>query len=130
MSSIYYPMVDISTHCDALSGWYLHEIYPQSETPQLVQIANIDIDYRPGVYHSRRQYLSPDKVICHIFHDSKTILRVWDYRLNASVSFMTPVDVKDANFSEVIHFPSLGQQCRVYIIYRCALFRRLSSFYI
>ena len=72
------------------SSCSVYEIYPQSETPHITQIAHLD-DLDPSVYPP--DYLLPDTVIwCGINRDKdQTIFRVWDYRLNHSISFAVDV---------------------------------------
>ena len=60
---------------------YVYELYPQSETPRLTQIAHLDFDY------PMKAYLLPGTVIWLYFVIDRIILRVWDYRLNHSISF-------------------------------------------
>ena len=64
-------------------GCSVYEIYPQSETPQLIQIAHLDFD--PSMDPPAR--LLPDKVIWYGFYEDKMVFRVWDFRVNHSISF-------------------------------------------
>ncbi|KAF8801207.1 hypothetical protein BYT27DRAFT_7198526 [Phlegmacium glaucopus] len=65
-----------------------YEIYPQSETPQLTQIAHLDF----AQSHPRYRYILSDNIIWYAALPNEIIFRVWDYRLNASVSFTAEVD--------------------------------------
>ena len=65
--------------------YYLYEIYPQSETPHLIQIARLDVGPQ------EHTVLLPGTVIWFGFYEDKTIFRVWDYRLNHSISFSVDV---------------------------------------
>ena len=70
----------------------VYEIYPQSETPCLTQIAHLDFD----LTKNRPALLLPCTVISYDFldyDDSIVVFRVWDYRLNHSISFSVDVDV-------------------------------------
>ena len=61
----------------------VYEIYPQNETPRLTQIAHLD--FNPA---ATMTFLSPGTVIwCDCFSD-RMVFRVWDYRLNHSISFI------------------------------------------
>ncbi|KAF8801190.1 hypothetical protein BYT27DRAFT_7342089 [Phlegmacium glaucopus] len=70
-----------------------YEIYPQSETPQLTQIAHLDFAY------SRYRYILSDNIIWYTPLPHEIIFRVWDYRLNASVSFTAEVDVAKVDYN-------------------------------
>ena len=72
--------------CFFSSSCSIYEIYPQSETPHITQIAHLD-DLDPSV--NLPVYLLPGTVIwCDIDRDEhQTVFRVWDYRLNHSISF-------------------------------------------
>ena len=68
------------------SSCFVYEIYPESETPHITQIAHLD-DLDPS--NDPPVYLLPDTVVwCGINRDKdQTVFRVWDYRLNHSISF-------------------------------------------
>jgi len=66
-------------------GCHVYEIYPQSETPQLIQIAQLDFD--PSTV--AEAHLLPDKVIWSRFCDDRIVFTIWDFRLNHSISFST-----------------------------------------
>ena len=69
----------------------VYEIYPQSETPHLSQIAHLDSD--PFVGHP--VHLLPGTLIWYNFiHENRIIFTVWDYRLNHSINFSVDVDVE------------------------------------
>ena len=67
----------------------VYEIYPQNEAPHLTQIAHLDFD--PSKKLSA--LLVPGTVIWNSLYDDKIVFRVWDYRLNHSISFSVDVDV-------------------------------------
>ena len=79
----------------------IYEIYPQSETPRLIQIAHLDID--PS-RRDRPAYLLPGTVIWHNFHGDKVNFMVWDYRLNHSIKFSVDVDVQIFQFYLEVYF--------------------------
>ncbi|KAF8812954.1 hypothetical protein BYT27DRAFT_7239602 [Phlegmacium glaucopus] len=68
------------------TGCSVYEIYPQSETPQLTEIARLDIN------KGFLAYLLPDKVIWYGFCNDNMVVRVWDFRRNYSTSFSADVD--------------------------------------
>ena len=59
----------------------VYEIYPQSDTPRLSRIAHLD--FEPPVM----AYLLPGTLIWRYFVMDRIVLKVWDYRLNHSISF-------------------------------------------
>ena len=67
----------------------VYEIYPQSETPHLTQIAHLDFDH----FENPSFYLLPGTVIWYRFYADRIVFRVWDYRLNHSINFSVDVDV-------------------------------------
>ena len=68
----------------------VYEIYPQSETPHLTQIAYLNFD--PS--KDPPAHLLPATVVWYGFYeDNRIVFRVWDYRLNHSISFSVDVDV-------------------------------------
>ena len=78
----------------------IYEIYPESETPNLTQIAHLDLDpsKSPGVC------LLPGTVIWHDLYRDRIVFRVWDYRLNHSISFSVDVDVDNFDFDLKVYF--------------------------
>ena len=83
------------SHCS------IYEIYPQSETPRLTQIAHLDLDNCPEV---EDPYLLPETVIFWYFSEdnlNKIVFTVWDYRLNHSTSFSFDGIDADIEYSEV-----------------------------
>ena len=78
----------------------VYEVYPQSETPHLTQIAHLDLDPSKGP----RAHLLPSTVIWYGFYEDKIVFRVWDYRLNHSVSFSADVDVGNYDYDLEVHF--------------------------
>ena len=66
----------------------IFEIYPENETPTLTQIAHLDIDHSKYL----QVCLLPGTVIWHVLYEDIIVFRVWDYRLNHSISFSVDVD--------------------------------------
>jgi hypothetical protein len=62
----------------------LYEIYPQSESPLLTQIARLECIDPPA-------HLLTDTLV--YFHEDRMVFRVWDYRSNYSTCFSTDIDV-------------------------------------
>ena len=60
----------------------IYEIYPQSETPRLTQIAYLD-NFDP----SMKAYLLPGTVIWLYPVMDRLFFKVWDYQLNHSITF-------------------------------------------
>ena len=61
----------------------VYEIYPESETPHLTKIAHLDFEhtkYSPA-------HLLPEMVIWYGSYEDKVVFRIWDYRLNHSITF-------------------------------------------
>ena len=91
-------------------NWYfresctVYEIYPQSETPHLTQIAYLA--FIPSVF--RLAFLLPGTVIWpEAYYRDTIVFRVWDCRLNHSISFSAAVDADNFKFKrdiEVFHF--------------------------
>ena len=69
---------------------FVYEIYPQSETPHLTQIAHLD--FNP--IEDSSVHLLPGRVIWYDLHKDRVVFRVWDYRLNHSISFSVDVEVE------------------------------------
>ena len=68
----------------------IFEIYPQSETPMLVQIADLEwLSSEESPYH-----FLPDTLIYRTFHEDRIVFRVLNYRTNHSARFSADVDVK------------------------------------
>ena len=68
----------------------IFEIYPQSETPLLTQIAHLDwFSSKDELTH-----LLPDTLICRFVHEDRLVFRVVDYRTNYSICFSADVGVK------------------------------------
>jgi hypothetical protein len=91
---------DIFTHGDTRYSYEncsCYEIYPQSKTPQLTQIAYLDFSHFPNNCRDQ-SYILSDYIIWYNFVPYRRgpgiILRVWDYQLNASASFIGEVDLK------------------------------------
>ena len=76
------------SHCS------VYEIYPQSETPHITLIAHLGLD--PS--NDPQVHLLPDTLIWFGFNEDRDhiVFRVWDYRLNHSISFT--VDVSDSDY--------------------------------
>ncbi|KAF8802299.1 hypothetical protein BYT27DRAFT_7197407 [Phlegmacium glaucopus] len=75
-----------------------YEIYPQSKTPQLIQIACLDFHHFPGPYCGQ-SYILSDNIILYNYFSHGIALKVWDYRLNASASFTAEVDAKKFDYN-------------------------------
>jgi hypothetical protein len=76
---------------------FIYEIYPQSETPHLTQIAHLDLtgnDY----------LLLPGTLIWFTFYEAMVVFWVWDYRLNRSISFSVDVDVDKFEYKLKVNF--------------------------
>ena len=67
----------------------VYEIYPQRKTPHLTQIAHLDFYPSNG---PPPRHLLPGKVIWFVLYGDRIFFRVWDYRLNCSISFSVDVD--------------------------------------
>jgi hypothetical protein len=97
---VYWSIVN----CFFRKNCFVYEIYPQSETPHLTQIAslyfNFDLDFAP----SDGSYLLPGTVIWDSFYDDRIIFWVWDYRLNHSINFSVDVDVDKLDFNLEVYF--------------------------
>ena len=73
---------------------FVYEIYPQSETPHLTQIALVHFNaLNPQEYP--QPLLLPGTVIWYGLYKDRIVFRVWDYRLNHSISFSVDIDVDD-----------------------------------
>ena len=81
---------------------FVYEIYPQSETPHLTQIAHLDL--KP--FMDLRPLLLPDTVIwfgySRVKHNS--VFRIWDYQLNHSIYFSIDVDYDQFITAKVYNF--------------------------
>ena len=71
----------------------LYEIYPQSETPHLTQIAHIDFDKEEDRPSTLFFSLLPGTMIWHNFYGDGIVFRIWDYRLNHSINFSVDIHV-------------------------------------
>ena len=78
----------------------VYEIYPQSETPHLTQIAHLD--FNPD--EDPPAYLLPGTVIWHTSYHDRIVSRVWDYRLNHSTCFSVDVDVEKFEHDIDVYF--------------------------
>jgi len=72
----------------------IFEIFPQSEIPQLTQIAHLD--WFPP--EEDPVHLLSDTLICRVFYEDRIVFRVVDYRTNFSTTFSVDVDVKKFGF--------------------------------
>ena len=86
-------------------NWSVHEIYPESETPHLTQIAHLD-GLVLDTPNDPPAYLLPVTVIWFDFRENSIVFIVWDYRLNHSTSFSVDVDVKKFEFDLEVYFIS------------------------
>jgi hypothetical protein len=78
----------------------IYEIYPESETPHLTQIAHLDL-------HSSKNppsFLLPRIVIWNNFYEDRIVFIIWDYRLNHSISFSVDVDVEKFEYDLRVYF--------------------------
>ena len=78
----------------------VYEIYPESKSPHLTLIGHLDFD--PTKDPSA--YLLPGKVIWYGFYEDRIIFRVWDYRLNHSISFCAEVNCRAIEFNLQVYF--------------------------
>ena len=84
----------------------VYEIYPKSETPHLTQVAHLDFeppeDFEPpGDFGA---LLLPGTVIWNGFCDDMMVFKVWDYRLNHSISFYVDVQVDISALDLKVYF--------------------------
>jgi len=79
---------------------FVHEIYPQSETPHLTQIAHLDFDPTKNL----GLHLLPGTVIWFGYYEDRIVFWVWDYRLNHSTSFSVDVDVNKFETDFEVYF--------------------------
>jgi hypothetical protein len=80
----------------------VYEIYPESEMPHLTQVAHLQNDFDPSNRIST--HLLPGTVIWFSFYRDRIVFRVWDYRLNHSISFSVDVDVEKYEFDFEVYF--------------------------
>lgn len=93
------PLADGNTfYRDRDEDCYVYEIFPQSKTPQLTQIANRSFSTRSK---RRQAYSLPNKVISYAFYGKSLMFTVWDYRLSHSVCFMADIDLNFRRIPEV-----------------------------
>ena len=85
----------------------VYEIYPKSESPHLTQIAHHDVD--PSITY--RACLLPGTVICYGFFPDRIVFRVWDYRLNHSISFSADVELDKFEFNPQVYFLHFFLKC-------------------
>ena len=83
--------------------WSVHEIYPESETPHLTQIAHLD-GLNLEASNDPPVHLLPGTVIWFDFREDSIVFIVWDYRLNHSTSFSVDVDVEKFDFDLKVYF--------------------------
>ena len=80
----------------------IYEIYPQSETPHLTQIAYLAVDN--DLSGDSPAHLLPDTAIWRDLYKDRIVFRVWDYRQNHSKSFSVDVDVEKFEFNLEVYF--------------------------
>ena len=68
---------------------FIYEIYPQSESPLLTQVAHLDWD----ISKKNPAHLLFDTLIFHDFPDDRIVFRFWDYRANYSTCFSVSADL-------------------------------------
>jgi hypothetical protein len=78
----------------------VYEIYPQSETPQLTQVAHLNV-CGPAI---SEPHLLPNKVVWHTYYQDRIVFTVWDYRLNHSTTFSADINPDDYYYSPQVHF--------------------------
>jgi len=85
--------------------YYVYEIYPQSETPQLIQIAhlNFDFDFDSSIDWAGT-YLLHDKVIWYAFYQDRVVFRVCDFRVSHSISFSSAIDINRLAHSVEVNY--------------------------
>ena len=76
----------------------IFEIYPQSEKPQLTQIAHLDW----FSFEEDPPNLLPDTLICHALYEDRIVFRIVNYRTNYSTSFPADIDTEKNGPIEVI----------------------------
>ena len=74
----------------------VYEIYPQNDTPHLSKVAHL--------YPTPPAFLLPGTVIWYGFYGDRIVFRVWDYRLNHSISFSVDVDVYKFKIDVEVNF--------------------------
>ena len=67
----------------------IFEIYPQSETPLLNQIARFD--WSPSEEYPL--HLLPDTLISRLYYENRMVFRVVDYRTNYSTFISPDIDI-------------------------------------
>jgi hypothetical protein len=78
----------------------VYEIYPQSETPQLTQVAHLNVC--APTYSEL--HLLPNKVVWHKSYRGRIHFGVWDYRLNHSTTFLADIHSDDCYCLVQVHF--------------------------
>ena len=79
---------------------FIYEIYPQSETPHLTQIAQLNFD----PFEDYPALLLPGTVIWYNVYDDRMVFRVWDYRLDHSICFSVESDLPGFKFDLEVYF--------------------------
>ena len=74
----------------------VYEIHPRSETPRLTRIAHL-VDFDPPIY----VYLLLGTVIWRYSVMDRIVIKVWDYQLNHSVTF---VIVNNFGYQREVYF--------------------------
>ena len=82
----------------------IYEIYPQSETSQLTEIAQLDYDIDEDSPSILIGQLSPTTVIWYSFYEDRIVFRVWDYRQNHSVNFSVDIQIDKYEFDFEVYF--------------------------
>jgi len=75
-------------------------MHPQSETPQLIQIAHLDFDPTTDP----PAHLLSDKVIWYGFYEDRIVFRIWDFRVNHSISFSADVDLERLSHNVEVYY--------------------------
>lgn len=88
----------------------VYEIYPQSGTPHLNQIAHLDFD--PS--KAPRLCLLPGTAIWYDFYSDMIVFKVWDYQLNHSISFSVDLDVEKYEFNPKVYYCILSKALKFF----------------
>ena len=78
----------------------IFEIYPQSEIPQLTQIAHLGFSSE----WEEIAHLLPDTLISRVDNDNRIVFRVVDYRTNYSTFFSADFDTSRITHTIEVYF--------------------------
>ena len=85
---------------DDTHHWFVYEIYPQSETPQLTQVAHLNGPLPVFI----ETHLLPNKIVWYKGYGDRLVFMVWDYRLNHSTTFSADINPDDCHPCPQVHF--------------------------